>query len=361
MTAVLVTAVARPATAQHVFEVSGGGSALYDAYGGAVNFWGPRHDGWIGIGYADGLRVGAFARGYVGRDTLRAGNDVLRVGIPTDLFTGSPAILFQGVGYAAARGDTRIQGHAGASAIGLNSPFFAAARGSYPLAYLAIADSVLQRGELSLTAIGASRQSVLGGFTYTTADSIHGAIGGGVGANRPYAAVSGTIDRRRFRVRGSYAYRAPGFRRAEASMPNQVETERENVEILFKPSRTFQFGIERKHYVQDSLGSAVPMRSTGNAAFVMAHVHGIRLNGGVYLAETDGAGRSVNTYAAVGRQLTSWLDVDGYHLRSAPEGQPATQSLIGHFREQVTNRLRLVQQVTYDGRTTRTSLTPALP
>ena len=66
---------ARPLTAQTVVEVEGGGSSLLGGYGATANFWRTNLDGWIGIGYLNGLRLGASVRTAVNKDTLRIGND----------------------------------------------------------------------------------------------------------------------------------------------------------------------------------------------------------------------------------------------------------------------------------------------
>ena len=49
-------------TAQTVVEVQGGGSSLIGGYGATANFWRSGVDGWVGLGYLDGFRVGAFLR-----------------------------------------------------------------------------------------------------------------------------------------------------------------------------------------------------------------------------------------------------------------------------------------------------------
>src|SRR5512138_1032498 len=104
--AMLVAAcTARPLAAQTVVELQGGGSTLLDGYGATANFWRPGVDGWMGIGYLNGLRLGAFLRTGVGRDTLRLGNDVLQVRFPTDIFNGGHNVLVQGAGWAG--GDRR--------------------------------------------------------------------------------------------------------------------------------------------------------------------------------------------------------------------------------------------------------------
>src|SRR4051794_13033234 len=48
--------------AQTVVEMQAGGSSLSGGYGATANFWRQGMDGWIGVGYLDGVRVGAFLR-----------------------------------------------------------------------------------------------------------------------------------------------------------------------------------------------------------------------------------------------------------------------------------------------------------
>ena len=55
-------AVEGTGAAQTVMEVQGGGSSLVGGYGVTTNFWRNGTDGWIGLGYLDGVRAGAFLR-----------------------------------------------------------------------------------------------------------------------------------------------------------------------------------------------------------------------------------------------------------------------------------------------------------
>ena len=78
----------RPAAAQ-VFQLQGGGSSLFEGYGGVLSVWGNGYEGSLGIGYLDGIRLGWSARRLLaGRDTLRLGNDALPFHLETDVFGG---------------------------------------------------------------------------------------------------------------------------------------------------------------------------------------------------------------------------------------------------------------------------------
>ena len=114
--------------AQTVVEVQGGGSSLVDGYGATANFWRPGVDGWIGVGYLDGFRVGAFLRKAMKRDTLGIGNTALVMRLPTDIFTPGYNLLVQGVTYSGGDSLTSYAGFAGASSNGIGAPSFQATR-----------------------------------------------------------------------------------------------------------------------------------------------------------------------------------------------------------------------------------------
>jgi len=45
-----------------IFELEGGGSSLYQGYGGALSIWGDRFEGNVGVGYLDGFRFSVFMK-----------------------------------------------------------------------------------------------------------------------------------------------------------------------------------------------------------------------------------------------------------------------------------------------------------
>jgi hypothetical protein len=113
------------ADAQTVVEVQGGGSSLSDGYGATANFWRSGMDGWIGLGYLDGFRAGAFLRRATNRgDTLGFGNSALIMRLPTDVFTPGYNLLVQGVSYAGGTQRTSYLLFGGASSAGIGAPAF---------------------------------------------------------------------------------------------------------------------------------------------------------------------------------------------------------------------------------------------
>src|SRR5262249_26376853 len=110
-----LTASARPVRAQ-VFELEGGGSSLYQGYGGALNIWGDRFEGNVGAGYLGGFRFSLFLKHLIGHDTLRLGNDAIPVRFATDVFGSSHSIFAQGAGMRRANRRSSFYAFIGASA-----------------------------------------------------------------------------------------------------------------------------------------------------------------------------------------------------------------------------------------------------
>src|SRR3954466_6206586 len=105
-------------------EVQGGGSSLVGGYGATANFWRTGMDGWIGLGYLDGLRVGAFLRKSIAKDTLGIGNNALVMRLPTDVFTPGFNLLVQGVSFSGGNERSSYLMFGGASSAGLGAPSF---------------------------------------------------------------------------------------------------------------------------------------------------------------------------------------------------------------------------------------------
>ena len=101
----------------------------------------PRWDGVVPSrmscrGYLDGLRIGAFLRTAVGKDTVRLGNDALVMRFPTDLFSGGYNLLVQGVSVGGGTSDQSYLAFAGASSSSLAAPSFQATRIDKPMGAL---------------------------------------------------------------------------------------------------------------------------------------------------------------------------------------------------------------------------------
>ena len=111
-----------------VFQLGAGTSSQYRAHGGSVAIRGLNYDGWMGIGSLDGLSFGAFLRTQVDGYTLGFGDDAIPFRVPTDVFDNSHYFMGRGLSVARVRDGLSIFGFAGATSLGLGTPFFRGAR-----------------------------------------------------------------------------------------------------------------------------------------------------------------------------------------------------------------------------------------
>ena len=333
-----------PAGAQSVVEVSGGGSSLLGGYGITTSVWRDGVEGWLGLGYLDGFRAGAFVRRGFGRDTLRLGNDALAIRYPTDVFSNGYGLLVQGGSWSRTGTRTVVAVFGGASAAGLSAPSFLAAKAQAAVGVLSLRHAVSPQLSLTGSAVIAARHTLVPGVEWRPAAGVVTALSGGLGAGRPYVASSAVVEQGRFALRASYVWNPDRFRRADVPAPMQTELHRENLLLTWQAAPEFSIGIGRQNFIQDSADSHTPVSASGNSVFAGGRVRDFRLSAGVYDSRSDGL-RNLSTYLAVGRRFTGWLDLEGFLLQSRPTGRPATTTPILNLRERVSSRVSLMQQI----------------
>ncbi|HJR15247.1 MAG TPA: hypothetical protein VJ808_00215, partial [Gemmatimonadales bacterium] len=334
------------ASAQTVVEVQGGGSSLNGGYGATANFWRTGMDGWIGVGYLDGLRAGAFLRKSVGKDTLGFGNDALIVRLPTDVFTPGFNMLVQGISYTGGSDRSSYLVFGGASSAGLGAPSFQATSIEEPIGAVFLQHRAAPTVRLTATTLLADRQTVLPGVQWQPLPDLTAGLVAGVGSGRPYAASSVLLRRGGFGLKASYAWNPNRFRRAPVATPNQTEVDRENFTLTYDLSPRFSLGVGRQNYVQDSADSRLPVRATGNTAFAGGVWADTRLTAGIYDSRSQGIS-NLSSYLAVGREVAAWLDAELFLLQSRPEGLPVTTTPLANLRWRISSRLGLSQQISF--------------
>lgn len=341
MAAVLL---AVPAGAQ-VFQVSGGGSSLFAGYGGLVNLWGNGYEASLGIGYLDGLRIGASGRRLVaGRDTLRLGNDLLPFTLDTDIFGTGGMVFAQGASYQARRGRTQAWVFGGASALALAAPYFGSQRPMHAMGYARVRHDLSRALSLSAHAITTDRQSVMGSATWKPALGVTGSATLGLGANAPYGALAVEASRPRFDLKASLVGMGRNFRRTSAPMPLQTEVERDNLYLNWKPRDGFSLGFGRQNFRQDSAFAGIPQRAGLTQVNAAARVAGVALAGGWMYSE---AGQTPNTssYLTARRDVTRWLQGELYLLQVWNPAPSRSTTPVLLLREVLTSRLSLLQVI----------------
>jgi len=342
---VVLACLAHPAAAQTVVEVQGGGSSLSGGYGATANFWQSGVDGWIGLGYLDGLRAGLFVRKATsGGDTLGVGNSALVMRLPTDIFTPGYNVLVQGLSYAGGTRQTSFLVFAGASSAGVGAPSFQPTAIEQPMGAVFVQHWVEPTLRLTADAIFAQHQTILPGVEWQPTPDVRTGVVLGMGSDRPYAASSLSLRQGGLGVQASYAWNPDRFRRVPVPTPNQTEVDRENLMITYDLSPEFSVGAARQNFVQDSADSQIPVRAVGNTVFAGGRWRELRLTGGLYHSESQGI-TNLSSYVAVGRQVARWLDAEVFVLQSRPEGQPTVTTPLANLRWRISPHFGLSQQI----------------
>jgi hypothetical protein len=228
---VLCAVLPARSAAQTVVEVEGGGSSLLGGYGATANFWRSNMDGWLGVGSLDGLRVGAFLRKAVSKDTLGIGNSVLVMRFPTDIFGGGSNLLVQGVSFAGGNARTSFLAFGGASSSGLGAPSFQPTDIERPMGALFLRHRLSPTVRLSATTLFADRQTVVPGIEWQPTPDLTTALATGIGSDRPFAASSVVMRQGNLGLKAAYVWNPNRFRRAAVPNPNHSEIDRENLAL----------------------------------------------------------------------------------------------------------------------------------
>jgi hypothetical protein len=351
-----------PLGAQTVFQLEGGGNSVTGGYGGTLNFWGRDYEGWAGIGYANGLRAGAFAkwrfalRDSLRPDTLAVGLAQQRLELPIDGFGGGSYLLTQGAELRAALPTGRWSLFAGWTGTGLGAPFVSAARTESPLALLRGEHGLGRELLLRTTAVGARTQSLLQSVEWRPQRRAQQAsLTTGFGANRAYGAAAWTWVGDRAALRLGFAQFAAGFRRADVPLPPLAEPYRENVHLTLRPLPWLSLAAGRQHFRQEADSAAPAIVSTLHQASVNLVRPSWSVGGGIFEAMQRGR-HTPSTYANASRRFNRILSVgaSAYATRDSARQWATSTSL--DLREALTPSLSLVQLVSRSGRSTNVGL-----
>jgi hypothetical protein len=335
-----------------VFELEGGGSSLYQGYGGALSIWGDRFEGNVGLGYLNGFRFSVFLKHLIGRDTLRLGNDAIPVRFTTDVFGGSHSIFAQGAGIRRATRRSSLYAFIGASATAMPAPFVNALHQDQAIGVVQAERTLSPTLRLTTHALFSSRQTVLQGIKWEQPSGVEAGATVGVGGNEPYGSASMAVKRDKVDLRMAYVGMGEHFRRTGVPSPVQSEADRENVLLTLRPAEGFSFGIGRQNFRQDSTLPGTPDRATLNQVFGSARLFGSSVAGGLFDSRTPGT-RSASSYVSASRDITRWLETELYLLRVWSPTPARSTTPILHLREFITPRASLLQVVTRaSGRTT---------
>lgn len=353
-TRLLLACLLLPIGAQsQVFQLQGGGSSLFAGYGGMVNVWGNGFEASLGVGYLDGLKVGASARRLLGgRDTLRLGNDLLPLAFDSDVFQTGGMLFAQGVSLQRRRGRLQTWLFGGASASALSAPYFASQRPVRGMGYARSQYDVSRTLSLSSHVVASDRQTVLATARWSPLLGVTTAATAGVGNNAPYGALSTQYLSPQWEAKVALVGMGRRFRRASGPMPLQSEIDGENALFTWRPRDGWSLGVGRQHFRQDSAFQGIPQRAALNQIIGSGRVFSTSISTG-WLFSSAGETDNVSSYASVKRDVHERLQAELYLLRVWEPVLARLTTPVLILRETVSPRLSLLQTITRDqGRTT---------
>jgi hypothetical protein len=327
-----------------IFQLEGGTSSLYEAHGGSLAFRARNYDGWVGVGSLDGWRAGAFLRTQVRNSTLTFGDDVIPFRLPTDIFDSSHYLMGRGVGLARSWGTTKVFGFAGATSVGMGTPFFRAAEAQRGVGLLFLERRVTPGLSIFSRNVFSSRQSSINGLDWQIRPGLHGAMAGGLGSGRGYWASSLTYDREWLTVKAAYIRADERFRRITVQQPLSSEVDRENILVTVRPKPYVSLTAGRQNFLQPLSGGAGAIRGSVNQYLATLAVARFNLGAALFESQVLGA-RSTGASFSAGRKLFDRVQVNGNWLWNRPAHGRVLTSLLATFREVISPRLSLLQLV----------------
>ena len=333
--------------AQSVVELQAGGTSLYNSYGAAAYAYTNRFTGWVGLGYQNGLLFGAGIQTTFKQDTLRLGSGVLLERYATDLFTPGVNVLTQDIRYTWVRPRTVINAGVGAAAAAPGSQFFPAYSFDDAFASVSARHQLERRVTLGFSGVVSDRQTAIANAAFLAAPGLGLAATAGIGSNVPYGAVAVEYRGRTVTVLGSYVAQGDGFRRVDLPFPMQTEPDRENIQVDWQVRPFLMLGAARQNFLQSAVDTTPAVRATGNSVYGNVTRFGFRAQAGLYASESQGIS-NLSTYYALGRSFGRAFDAELFVLQSRPSVGPHTTTPIVNLREQVTQRLSLLQQFTFN-------------
>lgn len=338
-----LAAMAPCGIAAQVVELQGGGSSLYESYGLSANLWGGAYDGWLGVAFQDTWRVGGRLRSGRLRDTVSAGNDVLLLRHPTDLFGAGTNVLVQGVSWSRTAGPVRARVFAGASATGLGAPGFQPLRPEDALGGVFFERPLTGRLQLSGLGVFSRRQSMRTALAWDDHRGTRAAMTGGTGANRGYGAASLVVDRGWWRMKSMYVEAARGYRPTDTPTPAQSRPDGFNAELDLRPLESLQLVVGRQGFATDPFdGAATAARAVGTSAMLrVVHGAGHFALGGYH--SDFGDSETQSAYASLGRSFGAWFGADVYVLHTEADGLPTRTVPVLTLHERLGRRLTLSQ------------------
>lgn len=333
-----------------VFRVQGGISSMLNAQGGSVEFKAPKYDGTVGLGlYGGKPEFGAQTRFLAHGYTLVAGDDSVPFLLPTDIFDSSHYFPARGMGAERVSADRSIYVFAGTTSTWLGTGFFNAATSDAPVGVLFYQRKLSKRLTFFSRDILSHRQTILEGLEYKPTRWLKTAIVQGVGSNQKYFASSVDAETNKLAFKSSYVVTGDRFRRVTVISPLSSETNKENVQLLYKPVAGFSVTGGHENILEPLTPGGAMQQASVNHVSTDFHISKIYFGSGLFMSDASGRkAQGTNLYA--GSHINRRLEANLNWFESSPRGTGGTPGqkttiLSATVRENISPRISLLELV----------------
>ena len=328
-----------------VFHVQAGDSTLFNAYGGSIGFQAPGYEGWIGAGDFNGtLREGAFIKTDISGFKLRAGDDALRLSLPTDVMGGGSSINYRGLGLEKTVQGVKVLAFGGASSLNYTTSFFQAAATDTPLGGLYLDLQVSPKLRFFSRNVLSTSSTSIHGFQYEPRKWLSTAVAAGIGSGSGFFSSSVAAERSWFSLKAEYAGVGDGFRRF-VMQPNSSEVAGKNIMLTLRPKPGFSLGGSYQNVYQPLTESNTVVHGSVSNIFASGIVLGARVGGSFYQSQVAGH-NSQGISVSGSYRLTGHIESTLGYFSSHSDTAAWQGSMTGSTRETITSRFKLLQTVT---------------
>jgi len=342
-----------PAAVAQFIQIEGGGSTLFDAQGGALTIQSENSRTVMGAGLIGGqFGYGVSAAFRRGSYNFLVGDNPIPVNLPTDIFDNVHYFVSRGVGVSTTKMGWHMLAFAGATAEGLSTPFFPAAKTDSGAGLIYFDRSLKETLHFYSVSIFSQKQTCIQGVDWKLRDWMTLAGAGGVGSNQPYAGASLTLKRDRLWARLGYVYEGDRFRRVTVQSPINSEVDRGNVLVVANPFRRLSVTVGHQQLLQPQQNPNVPfLRATVNQVEVSGDVAGFQIGTGIFQSRQ----KHESNFGQVvwgSRRISSWLETGAQYYRNDSSNSNTSSSVTGSFREIISPRLSILEVVNHSHQTT---------
>jgi len=328
-----------------IFKFEGGTSTMLESEGARLTVSGPYFDSVFSVGQTGngGWLYGAAIRKRIADNTVTAGDQFVSFQLPTDLFAGSGYYSMRGMAVERETSRYKLQIGAGLTTSTEGTNFFQTARkdnafGSLQLD-LKASEKLHYYGRLFFSDL----HTAIAGLSYFLKPNTQFSMGGGIGANKPYGAVSFLRNTRTYDLQAQYVAASLNFSRMFLQTPRFTEPHGLNVLGRYRPYRWLYLTGSHQNSVDPY--AEVPQTATINTVGAGAFLWKAHVSANAYNSKS--AGIVTNGFSvAAGRPVTRWLEVDGDLYRSRSAGSEGSQIEDIRMTEKITQALTITEYFT---------------